>query len=220
MEELQKINTNKNKIETVITESNEKTGKNIQKILILTDECGRDLDKELRRRYKQENIQIQALIKPGAMLSGVTEDLENVTKNLSSNDYVIVIAGTNDLLQLKYPSMRVINSKLNICSNTNFIFLSTFKTSKINYSSTANFNIRLNQYINTVDIYNEYNISYLNICNNKGYKLNNFNISWLIKKQISLTKTHTSLIFVKMNEENSKEHSIKMRHIIITSLIR
>lgn len=64
-----------------------------RKLLILTDSHGRNMYKMLSH-YAEFDIEV--IFKPGASLSGVTEDIVNLTKDFQSSDFVFVLGGTND----------------------------------------------------------------------------------------------------------------------------
>jgi len=91
------------------------------KLIIVADSHGRDLCHEIEQRTP--NLDITAFVRPGALLSGVTHDIQEVTKHLTKADAVVVIGGTNDL-EKRNSSVTAdsICATQNFTSHTNLIF--------------------------------------------------------------------------------------------------
>ncbi|KAG5865198.1 hypothetical protein JTB14_020765 [Gonioctena quinquepunctata] len=97
------------------------------KILILCNELGYGLGKSISKFIGNE-FSIETLIKPGAYFVNVIEDIINLSTNFGLNDYIIVLAGSNDFHAKKFPLFREINSKAKCSSHTNIIFSSVGET--------------------------------------------------------------------------------------------
>ncbi|KAG5867199.1 hypothetical protein JTB14_000992 [Gonioctena quinquepunctata] len=96
----------------------------IPKILILCDEIGYGLRKSMSKSIGEE-FTIETIIKPGAYFVNVIEDVVELSMNFGLNDYIIVIAGSNDFNSKKYPSFREINSRIKECSQRINFFICT-----------------------------------------------------------------------------------------------
>ncbi|KAG5861041.1 hypothetical protein JTB14_021677 [Gonioctena quinquepunctata] len=133
-------------ISTATSEVNHRELIPIPKILILCDEIGYGLRKSMSKSIGEE-FTIETIIKPGAYFVNVIEDVVELSMNFGLNDYIIVIAGSNDFNSKKYPSFREINSRIKECSHTNIIFSSVpyGKQVKLN-DFIYKFNIKLNEY--------------------------------------------------------------------------
>ncbi|CAG9817136.1 unnamed protein product [Phaedon cochleariae] len=196
--ELQNWHIKAKSVDTVKKSDHISTNNNKQKkVLIVSDQMGRGLDRELRRRYKGENTSIEIILKPGAQYNRIIEDLENLTKNFTEEDFVIISAGINDFLAHKYPSIKLINAKLKKCNNTNLIFLST-PISSSSPKQTLKFNSKLCDFLNVVNQYQDQYISFLNTNDFDGRKKSNFKISCLLKDEMKLRKSCIkNLVFIK-----------------------
>ncbi|KAG5860951.1 hypothetical protein JTB14_004205 [Gonioctena quinquepunctata] len=170
----------------------------LKKIIILADETGRGLNKELRRRFINEYIDISSIMKPGASYDKVIDNIENLTLSFTCQDLVIVMAGKNDFSRNKYPSIRNINHKLKMC-NTNVIFLSTPMLTDLHSDRITNFNKKFNYFLEVFNKYNKIAISWLNINNSYGQMLSKYKISLLIKKT-GIEKRNNNLTFIETVE--------------------
>ena len=138
------------------------------KILILSDECGRNCNRLIKKYKELESYEITSIIKPGALLWQIIENIDSLCKNYTINDFVIIIAGTNDINKKSTPSFRYICNKLKLSSHTNIIFTSIlYKKNRIN-SFLKNryihkYNSKLNEFLTKFNKYAEGNISYLEV---------------------------------------------------------
>ncbi|CAG9761200.1 unnamed protein product [Ceutorhynchus assimilis] len=69
-----------------------------KKILILCDEAGRGLNGLLEKKFKQDYC-VQCIIKPGAPYVDVIHNMEQLVKDFTKSDCVIVLAGSNEFQQ-------------------------------------------------------------------------------------------------------------------------
>ncbi|CAH1103934.1 unnamed protein product [Psylliodes chrysocephalus] len=135
------------------------------RIPILSDERGKGLDRELRRCYNGNiRYNIQTISKPAAHLEGVVEDIVALTSNFTLNDYVIIIAGTNNFREKRYPSVKFIYNRLKSI-NTNIIF-TTAPRNAMDYNvkqCVNNFNNipKINKYL-------QGKVAMVNILENRG----------------------------------------------------
>ncbi|KAG5864878.1 hypothetical protein JTB14_010059 [Gonioctena quinquepunctata] len=155
-------------ISTATSEVNHRELIPIPKILILCDEIGYGLRKSMSKSIGEE-FTIETIIKPGAYFVNVIEDVVELSMNFGLNDYIIVIAGSNDFNSKKYPSFREINSRIKECSHTNIIFPSVpyGKQVKLN-DFIYKFNIKLNEYTYKLNHYAEGDISFFDLNCTKG----------------------------------------------------
>lgn len=170
-----------------------------RKILVLCDETGRYFGRGLRYRL---NCDVITVMKPGATFEGVIENVEQLTKDFSLNDYVCIFAGINNFKNKKYPSIKEISSKLKNCTHTNFIFTSVpYLTHKVNKNFFVDkFNIRFRQFLLKFDKYAEGKIKWIDILDNKG-RIDSFNeISNRFLYEFQLKKC-SNLIFIKGVED-------------------
>ncbi|KAG5878279.1 hypothetical protein JTB14_031540 [Gonioctena quinquepunctata] len=153
---------------TAISEVNHRELIPIPKILILCDEIGYGLRKSMSKSIGEE-FTIETIIKPGAYFVNVIEDVVELSMNFGLNDYIIVIAGSNDFNSKKYPSFREINSRIKECSHTNIIFSSVpyGKQVKLN-DFIYKFNIKLNEYTYKLNHYAEGDIFFIDLNCTKG----------------------------------------------------
>ncbi|KAG8318416.1 hypothetical protein J6590_001528 [Homalodisca vitripennis] len=68
--------------------------KSKHKILILADSHGKSLGNMIEQR---SSANVCSFIRPGAKFGQVTEDVKELTKELSNDDHLLVIAGTNNI---------------------------------------------------------------------------------------------------------------------------
>lgn len=87
---IDKINPNKSMVQTSSTPGIK------GKILLVALSHGRGLAKELRKRNSVCGRNVVTLFKPNACIEGVVENLVSLTSGFSSDDYVIVLGGTNN----------------------------------------------------------------------------------------------------------------------------
>ncbi|KAG5869961.1 hypothetical protein JTB14_004126 [Gonioctena quinquepunctata] len=147
-------------ISTATSEVNHREFIPIPKIIILCDEIGYGLRKSMSK-FIGEEFTIETIIKPGAYFVTVIEDVVELSMKFGLNDYIIVIAGSNDFKSKKYPSFREINSRIKECSHMNIIFSSVpyGKQVKLN-DFIYKFNVKLNEYTYKLNHYAEGDISF------------------------------------------------------------
>lgn len=193
--ETNKCKTTKHKLITSPSKPSLDVPNGKKEILLLADQLGKGMNSILRRNFK--NCTVTSIIKPGASLSAVMANMQNLTKHLSKTDVIIVMAGQNDLLNRSFPSFKIICENLKKCSHTNIIFSSVPYTKSININSSIfKYNCKLNEFIVKLNKVAEGNVKYYEI-NKETYKINKNtytnDISDIINKHSFLPK---SLIFV------------------------
>ena len=148
-----------------------------RKMLLLCDDYGRELGSQLFKHFHRNIFTMETIVKPGASFSGVIEDIESLTKNYTLLDYVVIVAGSNDFINRRYPLFRIINKKIKQCTHTNIIFTSVpyNKNKKLN-SYIYKFNTMLSEYIFRLNKYSEGYIQLIDINNVKGIKKSNHEI--------------------------------------------
>lgn len=145
-----------------------KSPSNKHKILILNDDCGRYCSRLLTKYRELDSYEVTSIIKPGALLSQVIENMDNLCRDFTLNDYIIVVAGSNDVNKNRTPSFRFICNKLKLCTHTNILFTSIPYKKQSMYNSLINkhiykYNSKLNEFLTKFNNYAEGNFSYLEI---------------------------------------------------------
>lgn len=77
--------------------------KNRRRILILCDEYGRYVNRSLINLLKCDDYEIQVFMKPRACFRSILEGMEDLLRDFTSDDYVVVIGGANDFIDHRYP---------------------------------------------------------------------------------------------------------------------
>lgn len=165
------------------------------KILLLCDENGRYLGKWLQQQCNN----VQTIIKPGALLANVMEDIINLVNNFTLNDYVIIVGGANNFYKYnKHPPFKDIHSKIKYCTHTNIVFTSLpLKVTRINrgYNTVNKFNSKLKEYTHKLSNYSEGNVMW---CEMGNYRKTQF--YELLLEQMFNTKNIKNLIFVPVSK--------------------
>lgn len=184
-----------------------------RKMLLLCDEHGQDLGRQLLKYFNKSLLMVQSIVKPGASFSGVIEDIESLTKNFTLLDYVVIIAGSNDFLNRTYPLFRIINQKIKQCTHTNIIFTTVpFNGNKKLNHFIYKFNIRLSEYVFKLNKYSEGNIQLIDLNNTKGYKKNNSvvlqNIEEIFLEQKKANNNKNLLFINTRKADNQKSRNV------------
>ena len=167
------------------------------KMLIVGDQYAKNLDRPLRKLMSCRNVTVESFVKPGATFDRVLESLVDLTKDYTEKDYVLVLAGVNDLSTGKFPRIKNINFNIRNCLHTNIVFLSTPGINVDCSYFVHNFNQRLRDYVEFVDGRIQHSISFVNVCDGQGYMLSKPRVSSLIVNHLmSLNKMKKNLIFV------------------------
>lgn len=93
------------------------------KILILSDKTLGNLREKLTYAL-EEKFSITAIIKPNASFENIVEDIENLSKDFSKNDYIIVQGGLVNAKRGVGIARNVFPAINNACSRTNLLFIS------------------------------------------------------------------------------------------------
>ncbi|RZF36091.1 hypothetical protein LSTR_LSTR010502 [Laodelphax striatellus] len=72
--------------------------KSNRKVLVLSDSHGRDIGWDLNREVGGDGFEVTVVSRPGCSFNTVTHDISDFTKNFTHDDTVIVLAGTNDVV--------------------------------------------------------------------------------------------------------------------------
>ena len=163
---------------------------------------------------------MQSIIKSNACYSDVIEDVQNLTRNFSLNDFVIIIAGLNDFkFKNKHPSFINMNQRLKYCTHTNIIFTSIpFIKGVPNVNVLIHkFNVKLHSYAERLNHYGEGLVSFCNINNNdnlmQGAKLVSQIMSDVILEHNPLLlRSNKNLIFVNIVESRDKTQTENERN--------
>lgn len=177
-------------------------GNGRRKMLILSDEYGRHLD-SLIKKCGISSLQTETIIKPGALFRNVVEDIANLTKHYTINDYVLIIAGTNDFKQRKYPIFKEIQSRIRYCTSTNIIFTSvpSIHCLKEHHESLKKYNRKLSEYASRLNRITEGTMSFVEFCTSKGRLLKNILASNILMEIGNPRKHLKNLKFISCSED-------------------
>lgn len=151
------------------------THRSKKQILLLTDQLGSLTNKLLNKYTDLNSYSITSIVKPGAMLHQVIENIGPLTRHFTTQDFVIIIAGSNDIHIQKTPSFRFICNQLKQCSHTNILFASVpYSTNKSNIGCINKhifkFNSKLNDFLFKFNKRSEGHISYVELNSKKFSK--------------------------------------------------
>lgn len=141
------------------------TNQNMKRLLILGDDNAKHINYDLRKFLDSNIYDIRSIIKPGAVLSQVIDNIDPVVQNFTLEDHIIVIAGSNDFDVKRTPSFRFICDKLKTWSHTNIIFTSIpyLRKNTINHQRIFKYNYKLNSFLNKFNNCTEGHTKYLEI---------------------------------------------------------
>lgn len=168
------------------------------RVLILCDESGRYICNQLRQTLKSTQFSVETIIKPNARLEDVVGNMDKLTRDFSTRDYVIVMAGKNNFLKKAYPKLRFISDRLRSCS-TNVIFLSTpvYTHNRDLYKYILKFNNELNEFLQKINNFVPCNLAYIEANGLDGLKLEHCKVLDKILKEITVQKRASkNLIFI------------------------
>ena len=122
------------------------------KVLILGDDHCRQFHQLLIKSlgHNADKYETITMFKPGASMDSILHDVEGLTESFTCKDYLIVIGGSNDILNGKIPSFKFLLSKMKNCVNTNLFLSSIPYSSKINIKNNDlinKYNIKLRQFL-------------------------------------------------------------------------
>lgn len=183
------------------------------KILILTDDYGRNIAKLVRKIINSNTYQIETIIKPGAAFQQVIEDLEALTKNYTLSDYVIIIAGSNNFnSRNRYPLFKDIAQKVIKCSNTNLIISTAPYKSYNTNTFIRKYNKKLTEFLFVLGNYVLSKISLLEITD-KGYKNKQKNQIACDIVNLLLNKNKQQNFITVKRVTNNMTQSLEVEHL-------
>lgn len=186
------------------------SNKTVNQILILGDDLSKNVVLKLKKKLCDSKYKISAIVKPGALLHQVIENMELLTKNFTINDYVIIVGGSNDIDSKTTPSFRTICKKLKLCTHTNVIFSSVpfFKNNYKNYLKNSHiykYNVRLNEFLFKFNKCVEGQTRYMEINNNNTSKQIRGEILEGIINILNKPFQRNNLRFIKTSEVYSEK---------------
>lgn len=92
------------------------------RVLLLADSHGRDVADVLESNLTE--YQVSSLFKPNATFDNVTKEAQAFTCDFGSSDYVLIMAGINDILQFQQITKEKISHLLSVLQHTNTFVLS------------------------------------------------------------------------------------------------
>lgn len=191
----------KGNLTTDNTTDNDNIFKKTRRLMILSDEYGRYLDYFIKR--KDRTVQTETIIKPGASMGNVIADIVDLTKGYTLDDYVVIIAGSNDFRLKKHINFREINSKIRFCTNTNIIFTSvpSIYFSQNQRKLINEFNSKIADYACRLDRYAEGSIKWIDLCTKNGRIIKNIAANKISTAMNSPVKNVKNIKFVNVNNE-------------------
>lgn len=149
---------------SVLKNKNTNESKKKNKILILADDMGVGINKALCKYKELDGYTKLSFVKPGAKLNEILANIEDLTKDFTIEDFVITMAGTNDIISGQTPSFRYICNKLKLCTHTNILFASVpyQKTIREN-KHIFKYNSNLNKFLWKFNKYTEGHVHYIEI---------------------------------------------------------
>ena len=176
-----------------------------RQILLLCDDSGTGIHWDLREKIDRTSYEITVIRKPGALLHQVMCNIENLIKEFTLEDFVIVMGGSNDILSKNsVPSFSKLCNKLKQCTNTNVMFTS------IIYSSTKydinkrifKYNQKLNDFLHRFNGLVKGRVEYIELNNSKYSLPSTSSICNLITKSIfAKTIAAKNLKFVDVSSD-------------------
>lgn len=126
--------------------------KDKNKIIVVGDSQCRDASGILYD-YVRQDYDIQTFVRPGAKLDDIIDVLQDLSHTLNKKDFVIVVAGTNDILSQYNLNKRSILQIKKVLENTNgFIVNVPYFNKNSPYNKfICNFNAKLYSYINELN---------------------------------------------------------------------
>lgn len=163
------------------------------RILILGDERARGINRLLSNKYRQHKVEM--ILKPGAGLMNIMENMVTWVKNFTLSDYVIVIGGQNDLECNKTISFKKLLSILRLCSHTN-VLMSTVPI-PVKHSFRVNrYNSHLHRFISRLNFLCEGEFSCVDLVTRRS-RIDTNKSSDVISNILSRPKTIKNLTFVR-----------------------
>lgn len=180
------------------------TDSDFARVLILCDEYGRNLSTLLKRHLvcQGARFRVETIIKPGAGVGGVMEDIKGLTRDFRKTDYVVVFAGSNDFRRRKYPQFRFLVNKIRQCDHTNVVMISVPYFSDGVNPGIYRYNKKLSELVYRMNRYSECFVGYIDYNGNKSVQsaesLVSVKLARLVGSNHSLCK---SLIFVELQDK-------------------
>lgn len=159
--------------------TNSKQVDNKNKILILSDSQGRN-SAALLNKLLDYNYSVQSVCKPNAMFDDVVSDVDNLSKYFTRNDFVIILAGSNNVLKHKPISQETFEKLYCVSKRVNLIYTaipywknncdlnnSLFNFNKTIFNNLKLFNVEGRYFVETNEIIDIYSDKY-----NRDFHLN------------------------------------------------
>lgn len=159
--------------------TNSKQVDNKNKILILSDSQGRN-SAALLNKLLDYNYSVQSICKPNAMFDDVVSDVDNLSKYFTLNDFVIILAGSNNVLKHKPISQETFKKLYCVSKRVNLIYTaipywknncdlnnSLFDFNKTIFNNLKLFNAEGRYFVETNEIIDIYSDKY-----NRAFHLN------------------------------------------------
>lgn len=180
------------------------------RILILGDQHGKNMMEHLDPL--KNSYDIQAILKPDAKMTHIIENIKTSTETFSDLDYVIILAGFNDIaIHRKYFSFKLLTDNIKLCSQTNVI-ISSIPYSRNDYINKRIYKVnqKLKDICERLDQFTLGHIAYLEV-NQKNFIFNKKFVSENIVLLVNMLKNRKkNLVFVNMKNEGYNGNSLSI----------
>ena len=160
----------------------------------------------LRNKLEMTEYQIQFFYKPGAKFQSVIEDVENLTKNFTLKDHVIIMAGSNNFSKSSdIPRFKELWNRLKLCPDTNFSFVGVPYGTQSQKRYLYKFNKNLERFIYKLNTCLPGQFSFINVSVNRENITKN-KLCSLICNKINLGNNPLpkNLIIINVNQNISQ----------------
>lgn len=206
-----KIISNNDKSNSLIEMNNsiptlkEPVAQNHKKLLILGDDLGRNINKLTRQRLGNSTHQIESIIKPGASYMQVIHNVEVLTRTYSTQDHIIILAGSNDFSRdNRYPRFRDISDAIKKCSTLNIILATVPLTNDFKLNRFINkFNNKLSDFVTKLNNYISGSITLLKVNRRLTNRVSKHDICDEIIKLINMKTLPKNITFIKCSDTDS-----------------
>lgn len=184
-----------------------------RKLLVLSDDYGRNVGKFLYRERRFHNFQIQSIYKPGASYQQVIENLEDLSRNFTNRDHVVIIAGSNNFTRAtKYPLFKDIWNKVEKCRDLNFTLVNVpYKKKSVANHYIRKFNQKLSDFVVKINRYIPGRVDIVDVGDKTGGITKHQLCKEILRVTRSPRKSLSNLVFIESKTnivEKVSQHSV------------
>lgn len=185
-----------------------KEEKSNSKIMIFSDEQGTGIAEKLiknSRKFIIKTFDVQSFMKPGADTEEVLKPCKNMCQNLTTEDYVILMIGSND--SNPYKVMAEISATLKLLNNCNVFVINVMRNCHVNeYKLNANIQLLTRNFSNCSFIHTNYEVVdiIINEINKLQYSKKFLSCGSLKVNRIQSVRSRKNLISDYFKQKNDK----------------